>query len=276
MSGRHLLGAGVALVLAVLVTGCGSALTSRPSVTNTPSVEPSPASTGPATVASVPEAAADPTGSPMDVDRWGGPPPLIMKDFSPANLALSLYLHMGGYDAAGRNITELVISFSSGGRSVQFVGDEGITCNGVPLQRGGAVFDGKVPTETLAGKPVTCALTSGQSSVAFGFTAPVALAILSPREQARVPRSARTPVEFRVGGHNTTFYVIALGQNTKAWSYPAGPSPTQAILDTSAFLPGPGFIALSQDFRLPDLHGSGFQSVTGRGQAAQQYAVTWT
>jgi len=65
------------------------------------------------------------------------------------------------------------------------------------------------------------------------------------------------------------FYVIALGPNTK------GTRPTQTFLDTSAFSPGPGFIALSQSFDLPDLRGTGFQSLEAHGQATQQISVTW-
>jgi hypothetical protein len=97
-----------------------------------------------------------------------------MKDFSPASLAVSLHLTMGDYMVGSRDITEMGISFASGARSVQFVRDERLACNGIPLFRGGVVFAAKLPTKTLAGKPVTCTLTSGQSSVAFGFTAPVA------------------------------------------------------------------------------------------------------
>jgi hypothetical protein len=71
------------------------------------------------------------------------------------------------------------------------------------------------------------------------------------------------------------FYVIALGPNTKAWSDPVGTRPTQALLNTSAFSVGPGFIALNQFFDLPDLRGNGFQSLDAHGQATQQISLTW-
>lgn len=203
-----------------------------------------------------------------------GPPPLVVQDTSPGHLALSLYLSVGGYDASTRDVTEVAISFSSLGRSVQFVADETVTCNGIALSRGGGTFDVKVPTDALAGKPVMCRYTSGQSSATMAFTMPVAPAILSPKDNMSLARSTRTAVAFRVGAHSTMFWVIALGPSKKAWSYPAAGA-TQVLLDTSAFSPGPGFIALNQFFDLPDLHGSGFQSVEVHGQAIQQNSVTW-
>ena len=150
-----------------------------------------------------------------------------------------------------------------------------MTCNGLALQRGGGTFDIKLSTDTFAGKRVTCTYRSGPSSGTIAFTAPVAPAILSPKENVEVARSAGTSVTFRVGGHSTMFYVIALGPNTKAWSYPTGVSPTQVLLDTRAFSPGPGFVVLNQSFDLPDLRGVGFQSVEAQGQAIQQISVTW-
>jgi hypothetical protein len=169
----------------------------------------------------------------------------------------------------------MAISFSSQGRRVQLVADERVTCNGVDLPRGGGTFDVKVSTDTFAGKLVTCIYSSGRSSATIAFSAPVAPAILSPQDNSVLARSARTAVSFRIGGHSTMFYVTALGPNTKAWSYPVGTRPTQAILDTSAFSPGPGFIALSQSFDLPDLHGTGFQSLEAHGQVILENSVTW-
>jgi hypothetical protein len=204
-----------------------------------------------------------------------GPPDLILKDTAPAHLAASLYLSVGGYDASTRNVTEMAVSFSSQGRRIGFVAGETLTCNGLALQRGGGTFDLKVSTDTFAGKGVTCTYRSGPNLGTIAFTAPVAPAILSPQENSVVTRSARTPVTFRIGGHSTMFYVIALGPSSKAWSDPAGTRPPQVLLDTRAFLPGPGFVALNQFFDLLDLHSTGFQSVELHGQAVQQIGVTW-
>jgi hypothetical protein len=203
-----------------------------------------------------------------------GPPPLVLKDSSPARLAASLSLMVGGYDAATRDITEMAIGFSSQGRLVQFVGDERMSCNGTVLPRGGGTFDVKVPTEALAGKTVRCTYTSGQSSATLAFSFPAAPAILSPGEHAVIARSRTTLVRFRVGGQTTMFYITALGPNSKAWAQP-GAVPAQVTLDTSRFSPGPGVIALRQSFTLPDLVAPGFESADGRGDAVLQNAVTW-
>ena len=249
---------GAALLAVFLMTACAP-IAARQSGTGTKESQAQSAAAG---------------GRTVIVDQ-AGPAPIILKDTSPGHLALSLYVDMGGYVGADRDITEMAISFSSNGHLVQFVADERMACNGVSLPRGGGTFDTKLPTPTLAGKPVTCTYTSGQSSATLTFTAPPALAILSPEEQATLSRSAKTLVRFRVGGQSTMFYVIALGPNKKAWSYPVGNAPTEVVLDTSAFSPGPGFIALSQSFTLRDLHGTGFESLEGRGDAVQQIAVTW-
>jgi len=182
---------------------------------------------------------------------------------------------IGGYDPAGWNMSELGIGLSSQSRALRFVADERVACNGAVADRGGGIFDLKVPTDAVAGRVITCTYTSGKSSATFAFTAQPALAILSPGEHTQVTRSTKTPVTFRVGGQTTTFCVIAVGPGSKAWSYPSGTSPTETILDTSRFSAGPGFITLSQSFALPDLHWSSFPSVEGRGQAVLQFAVTW-
>ena len=124
-----------------------------------------------------------------------GPPDLILKDTAPGHLAASLYLSVGGYDASTRNITEMAVSFSSQGRRIRFVADETLTCNGVALPRGGGTFDAKVPTDTFAGKLVTCNYRSGPSLGTIAFTAPVAPAIVSPARpscsSSMPPRSSR-------------------------------------------------------------------------------------
>jgi hypothetical protein len=235
------------------------------------------------TDAASPQATASPSPRPSPANSTGsfsiidvaGPPALILNDTSPGQLAVSLNLSVGGYDASTRNLTELAIMFSSRGRWVQFVADESMTCNGIALPRGGGTFDVKVSTDTFAGKLVTCTYVSGRSSATITFRAPVAPAILSPKANVELARSTRTAVTFRIGGHSTMFYVIALGPSSKAWSYPVGSSPTRALLDTSAFAPGPGFVALNQFFDLPDLRGTGFQSLDAHGQATQQNSVTW-
>ena len=260
--------AATAAILALLTAGCATAPTSSTSVaTNRPSPRTSPSPS--------PRSAPTNAAGSITIIDYAGPPPLILKDTSPSHLTVSVYLTVGGYSASTRDVTEMTIGFSSQSRQVQLVADERLTCNGVDLPRGGGTFDVKVSTGTFAGKLVTCIYSSGRSSGTIAFSAPVAPAILSPQDNSVLARSARTAVSFRIGGQSTMFYVTALGPNTKAWSYPVGTRPTQAFLDTSAFSPGPGFIALSQSFDLPDLHGTGFQSLEAHGQVILENSVTW-
>src|SRR5258708_1442069 len=87
----------------LLVTGCA------------PTVARSSAPT-PAITTTIPT--LTPGGS---TDSYTGPPPIILKDTAPGQLALSLYLTVGGYDAVTRDTTELDVVFASQGRTVQFV-----------------------------------------------------------------------------------------------------------------------------------------------------------
>ncbi len=265
---RSILKAATAVLSAPLLAGCAAGATTSTRLATDP---PNPRI---ATSQSPRISPANVAGSFSIIDT-AGPPPVVLGDTSPSHLDLSLYLSVGGYDSSTRNMTEMAISFSSRGRRVQFVADERVTCNGVALQRGGGTFDVKVSSDAFASKLVTCTYTSGRSAATVAFTMPVAPTIVSPQDNVELARSTKTAVTFRIGGHSTMFYVIALGPSSKAWSYPVGTRPTQALLDTSAFSPGPGFVALSQSFDLPDLHGSGFQSVDAQGSATQQNRVTW-
>jgi hypothetical protein len=189
-------------------------------------------------------------------------------------LALSLFLMIGGYDAPTRDMTQLTVTFTHQGRLVRFVAGEQISCNGIALPGYGSTFNLQVRSEVFSGKLVTCTYTSGATSAPFTFTAPLDPTILSPQENVQVPRGLRTAVSYRLspGG---PFYVIALGPNSKAWTPTATSQPNPVILDTSAFQPGPGAIAINQNVLLPDLRGPQFQSVHGQGSAIYQIQLTW-
>jgi hypothetical protein len=250
-----------ALVLTILMSGCASnhpASTSTHSVTIIDNIPPCPT---PATLS--PDSTAGP-----------GSCPIILTDTSPGQLDLSLNLMIGGYEADTRDTVELNITFTHQGHTVQFVAGEHISCNGFPIQGYGANFNGKASTAVFAGQPVTCIYTSGDTSATFSFTAPLAPAILSPQEHARVTRSAHTPVRYRIS-QDQPFYVIALGPNTKAWTTTAANQPNPATLDTSAFQPGDGAIALNQLFTLTDLSAPDFQSAQGQGSAEYEMPVSW-
>jgi len=242
------------LALAALVSGCapGSA-TSTGSVASTTSPSPTP----------------------VTIVDGAGPPPVILKDTSPGQLALYLNLTIGGYDASTRDITELDIGFLHQGRGVQFVAGEHITCNGLTIPSFGANFNLKAPSATFSGKLVTCVYYSGKTSATFSFTAPLAPAILSPQEGAQVRRGRQTPVSYRVSPDGP-YYVIALDAPQKAWTPTSASQPNPVMLNTSAFPAGPGSIAINQFFTLPDLRGPAFQSVQeGAGNAQYEIAVNW-
>jgi len=213
-------------------------------------------------------------GSTTIVDQ-AGPPPLVLEDTSPDQLAAQVHLTIGGYDPAAKNIAELAIVFLHQGRWVQFVRGERLTCNGIWLPGPGTAFDLKVPAETIGGKQVACTYTSGARSATLVFTAPPTPTILSPADGSRVGRSHATLVRFQVGGQNTMFYITALGPGTKSWVFPSGSPPTQATLDTSALAAGSGSITLVQSFTLVDMRGAGFQRVEGNGEAVEVVSVTW-
>ncbi len=160
----------------------------------------------------------------------------------------------------------------------QFTAGESVSCNGMALSGSGTNFYLQVPAEVLSGKLITCIYTSGKNSAPFSFTAPLAPAILSPKEHARVPHSKRTPITYRIS-QDREFYVIAIGPPTggmtKAWTPTTTEQPNPVLLDTSAFQPGDGSIALNQLFPLSDLRGPDFQSVQGNGGAEYEIQVTW-
>jgi hypothetical protein len=212
-----------------------------------------------------------------------GPPPVVLEDTSPDQLAAQIHLTIGGYDPATHKLAELSIVFLHQGHWVQFVRGERLACNGIPLPGPGTAFDLKLPAETIGGKQVACTYTSGARSATLVFTAPPTPTILWPAEGSQVTRSHTTAVRFRVGGQNTMFYITALGPGTKSWVFPSGnpPSlntgnpPTQAALDTTALAAGSGSITLVQSFTLVGIRGAGFQRVEGNGEAVQAVSVTW-
>jgi hypothetical protein len=218
----------------------------------------------------------------MIIDQ-AGPPPVVLDDTSPGQLAAQVHLTIGGYDPANQNVAELSIVFLHGGRWVRFVRGERLTCNGISLPGPGTAFDLKLPADTIAGKQVACTYTSGAKSATLLFTAPPVPAIVSPADRSLIDRGRATLVRFKVGGQNTMFYITALGTGTKNWIFPwgdppiraTGNPPTEATIDTHALAAGSGSITLVQAFNLVDLRGSEFQRVEGNGEGVEMISVTW-
>lgn len=215
------------------------------------------------------------TPSAQSIDRSSAiPSPIILNDTAPSQFAPFVVVSMGGYDPATRDTTTIDIGFQFKGHPVQFVGDEQVSCHDTRLQRYIGAFEASFPTATIAGQPFTCLYISGQISATLTFTLPIAPVILSPPDQAQVTRSASTVVLYHVAA-STTLGVVALGPQSKAVPHANAISASQADIDTSTFSPGPGFISLTQEFVFQDLHGTGFQSLDGRGTAMTMVAVTW-
>jgi hypothetical protein len=195
-------------------------------------------------------------------------------------MALSVSLNMGGYDAATRDMLELDVAFTIQSNPVQFSHGESVTCNGVALPGYGTNFDLKVPSEVFSGKLVTCTYAAGKTSATFSFTCPLAPAIFAPQEHAKVPHSKQTAISYRIS-QDQPFYLIAIGPGpttgtiTKAWTPTGTSQPNPAILNTSAFQPGVGDIALTQFITLSDLRSPDFRLVQSVGNAEYEIEVTW-
>lgn len=201
-------------------------------------------------------------------------PSVVLSDTALAQLESVLVVTMGGYDPATRDLTQLDINISSQGHPVQLVADEQIVCNNVTLQRFVGSFEASFPTAAVAGKSLTCTYTSGQASTSFTLTLPVAPAILSPPDQARVSREAHTVVRFQAPAGSVTG-VVALAPASKAVAHQDTMSSSQAILDTRPLAAGAGSISLTEDLALPASPNPGFKSFRVRGTAMTMVAVTW-
>lgn len=205
-----------------------------------------------------------------------GPSPIVLTDTSPAQLAVFASVDMGGYDATSRHKARIEVYFRHGDRPVKFVAGEQLTCNGIVPERFMG-FEISVPSESIAGKRMTCAYTSGGQSTPFSFKVPPELVILSPREGDAVARSQSTTVTYS-GVTSSETWVVALSTNMKAVAKPGDITKTSAKLDTSAFQVGTGSIALTDpsSFPLTDVQGAQFQSLTVKVRRATSVAVAWT
>src|SRR5258706_7741790 len=105
MSNRRMLWRAGVLCSVLLVTGRSAGATRSATRATT------------ATTATIPTVTPGRTAT----DSYAGPPPIILRDTAPGQLALSVNLGFGGYDAVTRDTAELDVVFASRGRTVQFV-----------------------------------------------------------------------------------------------------------------------------------------------------------
>jgi hypothetical protein len=215
-------------------------------------------------------------GRQTGLDSQVGPSPVVLKDTSPGQLAVSVALNLGGYDTSTRDKTVLDVNFQQSGRPVEFTGGESVTCTGVALKRFIGSFEVTLPTASIAGRAMTCVYTSGQQSAPLTFRVPKELVILMPREHEPIPHGPRTIVTYS-GDPDNTLWVVALSPNAKAIAPPDAITATSATLDTSALQAGEGSIALTDPTSLPltEIQGPQFHSVGGSARRMTMVAVVW-
>jgi hypothetical protein len=204
------------------------------------------------------------------------PSPVVLADTSAAQLAVTVFLNVGGYDSATREKTTLDVLLQHDGRPVQFIKSERVDCIGVRLTAFTGSFEATFSNASIAGKSVTCTYTSGRQSTQFTFRAPHPLVLVSPREHDRVSHGPNTVIRYE-GGADNSLWVVAISPTAKAVSIPDAITPTSATLDTSALLTGAGSIALTDSNNAPlvDLHGSQFQSIAGSSRRMTMVSVVW-
>jgi hypothetical protein len=250
------------IALVLLITGCGTTSANRPGARH-------PAETPTAVVRVSLSDRAD--------------VPVLLRNPSPSILDISLSVTFDQPTAGGPAMTEVGLSFQSGGKVVQFTGDERVTCQGarLSLKDRSAVFQAlRAPTAQMAGTTIRCDYTAGGGVAGIALQLPAAPAITSPLPDARVARGAQTLVTYRADPATSTLLgIVALAPSSpspKALARMNVPGPFQATLDTSGFAPGDGSLALTASLT-PHIAqtGAAFHSVSAFGTAMALVTVTW-
>ncbi len=204
--------------------------------------------------------------------------PVVLRDPAPDQLDVLVSITMGGYTADSRDLATIAVGFTSSGVPVQFEGAPSLTCNGAAIvlaQAVGGIPATPAPTALLVGKAFNCTYRVEQSTTTFTFTVPQAPAILTPLDQAQVPRSTATRISYHIDGGSLTG-LVALGPRSKAFVRPDAQDPMPAILDTSGLAAGPGSITLTEALA-PQvaLTGAPVKSLRVGGTALAVTAVVW-
>lgn len=214
-------------------------------------------------------------------DRAGEP--MLLRNPAPSILDIALSVTFDQPTAGDTPMTEVGLSFQSGGKVVQFTGDERVTCQGAALSLKGrfAVFQVlRAPTAQVAGATIRCDYAAGGAVAGIALQLPAAPAITSPLPDARVARSARTLVTYRADPATSTLLgIVALAPSSpspKALARVNLPGPFQATVDTSGFAPGDGSLVLTASLtpRIAQTAGA-FHSVSAFGTAMAPVDVTW-
>jgi hypothetical protein len=211
-------------------------------------------------------------------------PLILMHDPAPSLLDVSLSVSITQQSSDAEPRIAVGLGFDSGGKGVQFAGDERVSCAGVALalkNRAATfeVFD--APASQATGTVLHCEYTAGTMNAGIALEIPQAPAIISPAAGAHVPRSSRTIVTYHVDPATSSAPgIVALAPSSpspKALARVNVPRPMQAVVDTSGFAPGQGTLALTTTLspRVTST-GAAFKSVRADGTAMVGVAVTWS
>lgn len=210
--------------------------------------------------------------------------PVVLRNPAPGTLDISVSVAFDQPTTDESAMLEVGLSFLSGGKVVQFAGDERVTCQGAALSLKGHVAVFRVlraPTARVAGATIRCDYAAGGAVAGIALEIPPAPAIASPQPHAEVVRSTQTLVTYRADPATITLLgIVALAPSSPspkalARLNPAGPL-QQATVDTSGFAPGPGSLVLTASVT-PRIAQTGvpFHSVNALGTATVPVAVTW-
>ena len=206
-----------------------------------------------------------------------GPSPIVLNDTSPAQLSITVNLNMGGPDVASRAKTLLDIGFQHGGRPVQFVAGESVTCNGSQLKAfGGGWFESEFATNRIAGQALGCTYGWHGHSTPFALDVPPALVVTAPADNERVNHNGRLVVRY-TGATNSDVWLVGLSPTSKAQSLPTEITATSAVIDTRSLGTGDGLLSLTDGntIALANVSGSAFTSVGGWVRRQTVVPVVW-
>ena len=209
--------------------------------------------------------------------------PVVLRNPVPGVLDVSLVVTFDQESGDTQPMIEVGLAFLSNGHTVQFAGDERVTCDGndLSLKNRDAVFQVlRAPTAQVAGASIQCTYSADGATASVSLVIPAVPAIISLQAGAQVVRSARTLVTYHYDPATETMLgIVALAPSSpspKALARMNTPGPLQATVDTSGFAPGPGTLILTASLN-PHFSESGasFKSVIAFGTATTPVAVMW-
>lgn len=200
-----------------------------------------------------------------------------LTDTSAGNLSLFVDLTQ---ESSIPSMTSIRVEFEvpQGGKFVDFVGGEQVSCDGVAFRRFPAAFGRDVLTTSIADRTVNCVYTSGQRSTPFGFSVPVQIEILTPVNHESVRRGPQTTVTYKNRVAHTGLGLLAVAENTSgqhSGALPDAITMTGAVVDTSSLQTGAGFIQIAEPVFPIDVQGAQFQSAGGQESETAIVFVMW-